>query len=98
MSTSDPVLQRHGVANFLYEIGKTKVLNKEEEVLLATHVQEHSRIARACQYFKKEEGRDPSDLELCSLFSMVSKRRSKKLNVFSTSVADGELPKTLRRK
>mmetsp|Transcript_29823 Transcript_29823/g.73941 ORF Transcript_29823/g.73941 Transcript_29823/m.73941 type:complete len:310 (-) Transcript_29823:2003-2932(-) len=61
-----------GVGNFLYEISKTKVLSKEEEVLLATHVQEHSRIARACQYFIKEEGREPSSIELCNLFSMVS--------------------------
>ena len=63
---------KHGVGNFLHEIGKAKVLNKEEEVLLATHVQEHSRIARACQYFREQEGRDPTDLELCNLFGMVS--------------------------
>ena len=60
------------MAQFLVEIGKSRILNKEEEILLATHVQEHSRIARACQYFKQEEGRDPSDLELCNLFNMVS--------------------------
>ena len=60
------------MGNFLYEISKTKVLSKEDEVLLATHVQEHSRIARACQYFIKEEGREPSIIELCNLFSMVS--------------------------
>ena len=59
------------MAQFLIEIGKSRVLTKEEEILLATHVQEHSRIARACQYFKQEEGRDPSDLELCNLFNMV---------------------------
>ena len=62
----------YGVGNFLHEIGKAKVLSKEEEVLLATHVQEHSRIARACKYFREQEGRDPTDLELCDLFGMVS--------------------------
>lgn len=65
---------RHGVSNFLHEIGKTKVLTKEEEILLATNVQDHSKVARACLYFKKEEGREPTDAELCSLFNMVGVR------------------------
>jgi RNA polymerase primary sigma factor len=78
------------VGGFLVEIGKAKVLSKDEEILLTTHVQEHSRIARACQYFHQQEGRDPSDLELCNLFSMspselevlrCTSRRSKQLLV-----------------
>ena len=58
--------------------------------MLTTHVQEHSRIARACELFLEAEGRDPTDHELCELFAMdidelqllrLTSRRSKQLLV-----------------
>ena len=79
-----------GVYSFLIELGKAKLLSREEEIMLTTHVQEHSRIARACELFLEAEGRDPTDHELCELFAMdidelqllrLTSRRSKQLLV-----------------
>ncbi len=49
----------NGVASFLVEISQTKLLTKEEEILLATNVQQQARVAAARDNIAARLGKDP---------------------------------------
>jgi len=51
-----------GVASFLVEISQTKLLSKEEEVLLATNVQQQARVVAARVAVAERAGKDPNDV------------------------------------
>ena len=51
-----------GVASFLVEISQTKLLSKEEEVLLATNVQQQARVVAARAAVAERLGKDPNDV------------------------------------
>lgn len=51
-----------GVASFLVEISQTKLLTKEEEVLLATNVQQQARVVAARAAVAERLGKDPNDV------------------------------------
>ena len=51
-----------GVASFLVEISQTKLLSKEEEVLLATNVQQQARVVAARAAVAERAGKDPEDV------------------------------------
>ena len=48
-----------GVASFLVEISQTKLLTKEEEILLATNVQQQARVAAARDNIAARLGKHP---------------------------------------
>ena len=51
-----------GVASFLVEISQTKLLTKEEEVLLATNVQQQARVAAARARVAERLGKNTEDV------------------------------------
>ena len=56
-----------GIASFLVEISQTKLLTKEEEVLLATNVQQQNRVVEARDALAEQTGRKPEDVSIDEL-------------------------------
>ena len=52
----------NGVASFLVEISQTKLLTKEEEILLATNVQQQARVAAARENIAARLGKHPEEV------------------------------------